>query len=1066
MLVEARVDTLEKQLRKANDSARRNFKDIEGSAQNARRRIEADTKTLAERANANLSKIGVGVKPITVGVTLGGLSAAALAREATRYADAWTSAGNKLAAAGVVPTDMPTRMREIYQIAQDSRSALAPTADLYAKLLRAAGPLGKTQLEVAQATQIVNKAFAAGGASAAEQASGILQLSQALGSGTLQGDELRSLLENAPLLAKAIADGFGVTVGELKKLGAEGTLESGKVFDAILKGGQDIERQFAATTPTVEAAMTRVQNAITKYVGEADGSLGATARLKAGLNALANDFNKVADVALKAAGVLAAAFLGRSVAGMVAGLGTAAGAVMNLVAALRSLGTAGALAGAFGGLGAAAGPIGAVLGIAAATALYFGTKADEAAEAAQRAADGIKALGISANSTTDDLKKVADQLARLSGAEIRVKIAETSALITARANGLRDTDLSAEDKVGRGKVINPARADFDRLTATFLDGRRTLGSYIAELDGLAARFPKLAAVFAEAQQKAQEYEAALKARAAQDAALGKQADTDGRTLGVASPDYETVARDAANQAALAGERNTAQAAQFIAEQKAEAAKNLTERKIDEQTNKLVKAFEAAGGKITDAIRESFRAEAARGVDVGEAAKGVFDMIAKFESFREKAYWDVNHWRAGYGSDTTTRADGSVEKVTQSTVVSVADAVRDLNRRIAEFQNGARNKVGAETFDALSAEQKAALTSIAYNYGQLPARIVRALVGGTTADVAKAIRGLGNDNGGVNRDRRDREAAVYEGGITPAQRDSDRTREASQREADRQAESVKRVIDALQLEGDQLGKTADEQELLNALSRAGVDANSAEGQSIRQKVADLQRLRAAQAQADRGTEAARQARETIRDMGASATTSILQDLRAGASAAEAFGNALGRVGDQLIEMAVKQLFQNAFAAPAGGGGGLGFFGFLGTLFGFSEGGWTGPGSKYQPAGIVHADEFVFSKEATKRIGVDNLEAMHRAGKGYASGGRVGSPSFVPAAVRRPEGVGGNGAQAITINAPVTVNATGGTPEQNDDLAKRISKEFEGTVKGMVAQELRTQMRPGNMMNRGR
>lgn len=58
VLVEARVDGLEKQMRKANDSAKRNFKDIEGHAGNARKRIEADTKTMAERANANLAQIG------------------------------------------------------------------------------------------------------------------------------------------------------------------------------------------------------------------------------------------------------------------------------------------------------------------------------------------------------------------------------------------------------------------------------------------------------------------------------------------------------------------------------------------------------------------------------------------------------------------------------------------------------------------------------------------------------------------------------------------------------------------------------------------------------------------------------------------------------------------------------------------------------------------------------------------------------------------------------------------------------------------------------------------------
>lgn len=70
---------------------------------------------------------------------------------------------------------------------------------------------------------------------------------------------------------------------------------------------------------------------------------------------------------------------------------------------------------------------------------------------------------------------------------------------------------------------------------------------------------------------------------------------------------------------------------------------------------------------------------------------------------------------------------------------------------------------------------------------------------------------------------------------------------------------------------------------------------------------------------------------------------------------------------------------------------GFSGFVGGLLGFSGGGYTGDGGKYQPAGVVHKGEYVFSKEATQAIGADNLEAMHKAARGYANGGLVGQSS---------------------------------------------------------------------------
>lgn len=150
-------------------------------------------------------------------------------------------------------------------------------------------------------------------------------------------------------------------------------------------------------------------------------------------------------------------------------------------------------------------------------------------------------------------------------------------------------------------------------------------------------------------------------------------------------------------------------------------------------------------------------------DAGSAAGDAMAMafIKKFEGYSGSAYWDTNAWRVGYGSDTTTGADGSVSQVLQTTLVSVADANRDLARRIGEFQLSIVNAIGADTWNAFTEEQKAALTSITYNYGELPQKIVDAIL--SHGDVGAAIRGLGSDNGGVNRKRRNAEADLFNGG---------------------------------------------------------------------------------------------------------------------------------------------------------------------------------------------------------------------------------------------------------------------------------------------------------------
>ncbi|ASD51921.1 tail length tape measure protein [Pseudomonas phage PspYZU01] len=139
------------------------------------------------------------------------------------------------------------------------------------------------------------------------------------------------------------------------------------------------------------------------------------------------------------------------------------------------------------------------------------------------------------------------------------------------------------------------------------------------------------------------------------------------------------------------------------------------------------------------------------------------LIKSFEGFKTTAYWDVNAYRAGFGSDTTTLADGTVQKITQGMKVSLEDSNRDLLRRIDAFQATVQKQIGPERFQGMNPQQQAALTSIAYNYGSLPERITKAIKEGSNDDIAQAIKDLGTDNAGVNRERRESEAYVFRQG---------------------------------------------------------------------------------------------------------------------------------------------------------------------------------------------------------------------------------------------------------------------------------------------------------------
>lgn len=146
---------------------------------------------------------------------------------------------------------------------------------------------------------------------------------------------------------------------------------------------------------------------------------------------------------------------------------------------------------------------------------------------------------------------------------------------------------------------------------------------------------------------------------------------------------------------------------------------------------------------------------------GQGAAGAASIIMKEEGFRETPYWDVNAYRIGYGSDTITLPDGSYHKVQQGERITKADADRDLARRMKEFQTTAAEQVGVDNWNALPGNVQSALTSVAYNYGNLPSTVVKAVQSGDTEAIAKSVSGLS-----ANKERRAREAAIIRGEATP------------------------------------------------------------------------------------------------------------------------------------------------------------------------------------------------------------------------------------------------------------------------------------------------------------
>ena len=199
----------------------------------------------------DMSALAGGLKGAVV--ALGGM---ALVSEIKETADAMMSMSSRIK---LVTNDDAERLQvesRLYQMSMKNRTSLEDLGDLYYKTASSAKQFGASQEDVLKLTDIVSKSLIVGGADTAQQKSTILQLSQALSSGVLQGDELRSLRENAPILMDQISKFFGVSMAGLKEMGAKGELTTEKLMQAILASGSTIDSQMGQITPTIGQAIT------------------------------------------------------------------------------------------------------------------------------------------------------------------------------------------------------------------------------------------------------------------------------------------------------------------------------------------------------------------------------------------------------------------------------------------------------------------------------------------------------------------------------------------------------------------------------------------------------------------------------------------------------------------------------------------------------------------------------------------------------------------------------------------------------------------------------------------
>ncbi len=150
----------------------------------------------------------------------------------------------------------------IKTVSDETGTSLENNAALFQRLTVATRNLGLDSSRTVGVLKTLNQALVLGGAGASEASAALTQLGQGLASGRLQGDELRSLLENAPLLAEKLAKQLGITTGELRELGAAGELTSDRLISALEGAAGEIDQAFQGLGPSLDQTFQRLENSV------------------------------------------------------------------------------------------------------------------------------------------------------------------------------------------------------------------------------------------------------------------------------------------------------------------------------------------------------------------------------------------------------------------------------------------------------------------------------------------------------------------------------------------------------------------------------------------------------------------------------------------------------------------------------------------------------------------------------------------------------------------------------------------------------------------------------------